>query len=56
LVHQLDVGGIPVPEASGFATIMAGARALQQNDGRLLDAMAPVLDSLYAGYKGPPKG
>ena len=27
LVHHLDIGGIPVPEAPGFATIMAGARA-----------------------------
>jgi hypothetical protein len=25
LVHYLDVGGIPVPEATGFAAILAGA-------------------------------
>ena len=50
LVHHLDVGGIPIPEAAGFATIMAGARALQQDDDDLLKAMTPVLDSLYAGY------
>lgn len=50
LVHHLDVGGIPIPEAAGFATIMAGARALQQDDGDLLRSMTPVLDSLYAGY------
>lgn len=55
LVHHLDVGGIPVPEAPGFATIMAGARALQTDDDALLEAMTPVLDSLYAGYKAPPK-
>jgi hypothetical protein len=30
---------------------MAGARALQKDDGALLKAMTPVLDSLYAGYK-----
>ena len=53
LVHHLDVGGIPVPEAPGFATIMAGARALQKDDDALLKAMTPVLDSLYAGYKSP---
>lgn len=52
LVHHLDVGGIPIAEAPGFATIMAGARALQQDDDRLLKAMTPVLDSLYAGYAG----
>ena len=50
LVHHLDVGGIPIAEAAGFATIMAGARALQQDDDDLLRAMTPVLDSLYAGY------
>ncbi len=52
LVHHLDVGGIPIAEAPGFATIMAGARTLQQDDDALLKAMTPVLDSLYAGYAG----
>jgi hypothetical protein len=52
LVHHLDVGGIPIPEGPGFATIMAGARSLQSDDDALLKAMTPVLDSLYAGYRG----
>lgn len=50
LVHHLDVGGIPIAEGPGFATIMAGARAAQEDDDELLQAMIPVLDSLYAGY------
>jgi len=50
LVHHLDVGGIPIAEGPGFATIMAGARALQTDDHELLKAMTPVLDSMYAGY------
>jgi len=50
LVHHLDVGGIPIAEAPGFATIVAGARSLQQDDDALLKAITPVLDSLYAGY------
>jgi hypothetical protein len=50
LVHHLDVGGIPIAEGPGFATIMAGARSIQQDDDALLKAMIPVLDSLYAGY------
>jgi hypothetical protein len=50
LVHHLDVGGIPIAEGPGFATIMAGARSIQPNDDALLKAMTPVLDSLYAGY------
>jgi len=52
LVHHLDVGGIPIAEAPGFATIMAGARTLQPDDDALLKAMTPVLDSLHAGYAG----
>jgi hypothetical protein len=52
LVHHLDVGGIPIAEGPGFATIMAGARWLQKDDDALLKAMTPVLDSLYAGYAG----
>jgi hypothetical protein len=55
LVHHLDVGGIPIAEGPGFATIMAGARALQPDDDALLKAMTPVLDSLYAGYAGAEK-
>ena len=56
LVHQLDIGGIPVAEAPGFATIMAGARTLQQDDDALLQMMTLVLDGLYAGYgKSPAK-
>ena len=50
LVHHLDVGGIPVAEGPGLATIMAGARLVQPDDDALLKAMSPVLDSLYAGY------
>jgi hypothetical protein len=50
LVHHLDVGGIPIAEGPGLATIMAGARKLQPDDEALLKAMTPVLDSLYAGY------
>jgi hypothetical protein len=50
LVHHLDVGGIPIAEGPGFATIMAGARSIQPDDDALLKAITPVLDSLYAGY------
>lgn len=53
LVHYLDVGGIPVAEAAGFASIMAGARALQSDDDALLSVMTPALDALYAAYSNP---
>lgn len=50
LVHYLDVGGIPVPEAPGFAAIVSGARALKPDDDALLGHVSPVLDSLYRAY------
>jgi hypothetical protein len=50
LIHHLDVGGIPIAEGPGFATMMAGARSLRPGDDALLKAMTPVLDNLYAGY------
>jgi hypothetical protein len=56
LVHHLDVGGIPTPEGPGFAAIMAGARKLGEHDDAVLQAMTPVLDSLYASYTSVPVG
>jgi hypothetical protein len=53
LVHYLDVGGIPVPEAPGLAAIVSGARALQPDDDALLSHVNPVLDSLYSAYSDP---
>jgi hypothetical protein len=50
LVHYLDVGGIPVPEAPGFAAIVLGTRTLQPDDDALLRNVSPVLDSLYRAY------
>src|SRR5215831_7843539 len=50
LVHHLDVGGIPIAEGPGFATLMEASSSLQQDDDALLKAMTPVLDNLYAGY------
>ena len=53
LIHYLDIGGIAVPEAAGFAAIMAGARAQQPDDDKLLQSMSAVLDALHAGYVEP---
>jgi hypothetical protein len=50
LVHYLDIGGVPVAEAAGFAAIMAGARTRLEDDDRLLDHISEVLDHLYAAY------
>ena len=51
LVHQLDVGGDPVPEASGFEAVLAGARQRLSDDDALLAEMGGTLDSLYAHFK-----
>ncbi len=47
-VHYLDVGGIPVPEAAGLETVLAGLRELHDDDDALLAAAASVFDALYA--------
>jgi hypothetical protein len=56
LVHHLDVGGIPMAEAAGFSTILAGTRTLHAADDDLLKAMTSVLDGLYAGYASAQSG
>lgn len=50
LVHMLDVGGEPVPEASGFEAMLAGARQRLDDDDCLLAEMSLVLDSLHAWF------
>lgn len=50
IVHALDVGGDPVPEAKGFEAVIAGARERLSDDDALLAEMSTVLDSLYAHF------
>jgi hypothetical protein len=51
MVHSLDVGGEPVPEASGFEAVLAGARERLADDDALLAETSLVLDSLYAHFQ-----
>ncbi len=51
IVRCLDIGGLPVAEAAGFSAIMTGARASHSNDDEFIDAVFPVLDQLYAGFR-----
>jgi hypothetical protein len=53
LAQYLDVGGISIAEAQGFAAIVAGTRSLQRHDDGLLQTVTPVLDSLHATYSLP---
>jgi hypothetical protein len=50
MVHQLDVGGEPVPEGIGFEAMLGGAREILPDDDALLAEMSTVLDALYAHF------
>ncbi|HMA09271.1 MAG TPA: chromate resistance protein ChrB domain-containing protein, partial [Ramlibacter sp.] len=51
IVHLLDVGGEPVPEAKGFEALMSGARERLADDDALLAQISGVLDSFYAHFE-----
>ncbi|MEO5770640.1 MAG: chromate resistance protein ChrB domain-containing protein [Burkholderiaceae bacterium] len=51
MVHALDVGGEPVPEAVGFEAVLTGARERLPDDDALLDEISATLDSLYAHFQ-----
>ncbi len=55
MVHALDVGGTAVPEAGGFAAVLAGAHKRWPDDDALLADMGGVLDSLHAHFSAPRK-
>ena len=48
VVHYLDVGGIPTPEAAGLEAVLAGLREVHTDDDALVAAAAAVFDALYA--------
>ena len=51
MVHALDVGGEPVPEATGFEAVLTGARERLPDDNALLAEIGATLDSLYAHFQ-----
>lgn len=53
LVHQLDVGGVPVAEAAGVAAILQGMRHAHAEDNQLLAAAGKIFDHLYQSYTKP---
>ncbi len=54
LVHYLDVGGLPVPEAAGFEALLRGARARSTDDSALLLAACEAFDHLRAHFSQAP--
>ena len=51
LVHYLDVGGWPPPEALGVETVLAGLRATINDDHQLVTAADAIFDGLLAGFQ-----
>lgn len=50
IVHFLDAGGVPVPEASGIEAVLAGARDTAGDDDALLAEAGRLFDNLYRHY------
>ena len=50
-VHFLDVGGIPVADATGLATMLRGAKERARNDDALLTEAMRVFDLFYSAYR-----
>lgn len=50
IVHHLDVGGAPVPEAAGIEAVLAGLRAAASDDDDLLAEAGRVFDGLHNGF------
>jgi hypothetical protein len=54
IVHYLDLGGTPVPEAAGLETLLAGMKAVMPDDDQLLEAACGSLDYFYSALKEQP--
>lgn len=52
LVHYLDVGGIPVPEAAGLETLAHGMKHRWPNDDDLLNETNKIFDAYYQAFLG----
>jgi hypothetical protein len=51
LVRCIDIGGVPVEEASGFEMLIRGLQALHAVDDELLAAAFPVFDATHAAMR-----
>jgi hypothetical protein len=51
LVHFLDVGGLPVPEAAGLERLLKGIRSRTRDDDSLLHAASQIFDDLYLAFQ-----
>lgn len=53
LIHYLDVGGIPVPEATGIESLLRAARVTFSDDDILLGEAARLFELIYISYREP---
>lgn len=53
VVHFLDAGGIPVPDAKGLETMLRGAKEKTRNDDQLLAEGMRLLDLFYSAHAKP---
>ena len=51
LVHYVDVGGLPVEDSAGFATLLGGIKQQCADDDALLQSAGALFDHLYAAYQ-----
>jgi len=51
LVHYLDIGGVPVAEATGIEVLLKGARESIVDDNKLLNEASRLFDHLYIAYQ-----
>jgi hypothetical protein len=51
-IHFLDIGGVPVADASGLEMVLKGAGDTARSDDELVLAAARVFDHVYAAYQG----
>ncbi|MBI3367491.1 MAG: chromate resistance protein [Burkholderiales bacterium] len=51
LVHRLDAGGAPVPEADGVERVLAGMRSALHDDDQLFLAAAGVFEGLWTSFE-----
>lgn len=51
MVHYLDAGGIPVPEAAGLEMVLSGARQRRDEDDARLEEASRIFDCLYSALE-----
>ena len=51
LVHFLDVGGMPTPEALGVVSVLSGIRSSVEDDAQLMEVACGVFDGLLSSFE-----